>query len=83
MPTIKLDDETDRWRWTCPQGHRNWEPTNNHFWCQTCAQSAADHGEDVDPVFNELRDESDGETYGRDQLKLITPLGPYEARGSV
>jgi hypothetical protein len=37
----------------------------------------------VDPVFHELRDESDGEIYERDELKLITPLGPYEGRGSA
>jgi hypothetical protein len=83
MPTIRLDDKADRWRWTCPAGHRSWEPTNNHFWCKQCAQSAADHAADVDPVFHELRDEGTGDTYERDELTLITPAGRYKGRGEA
>lgn len=68
---INLDDETDRWRWTCPNGHRTWEATNNHFWCQTCIRH------DDDPVFYELHDKQSGENYGRDDLELVTDWGPY------
>lgn len=81
MPTIRLDDETDRWRWRCPRGHRNWEPTNHHFWCQTCAQ-ATEHDDDVDPTFEELRDGSSGETFERDELTLRRPVDAV-GRGSA
>ena len=82
MPTIQLNDDTDRWRWTCPAGHRSWEPTNHHFWCQQCAKIASDHGDDVDPVFHKLRDQTTGNTYERDEVTLMTPAGPY-GRGSA
>lgn len=36
---INLDDKTEVWEWTCPRGHRNWEPTNFHFWWAACARS--------------------------------------------
>ncbi|WP_435364551.1 hypothetical protein [Haloarchaeobius sp. DYHT-AS-18] len=69
---VNVDDETDRWRWSCPNGHRNWEPTNHHFWCQTCSNQP-----DADAVFDELRDERTGDTYHRDELELMTYAGPY------
>jgi hypothetical protein len=70
---IRLEDETDRWKWVCPNGHRNWEPTNNHFWCQTCARHPEADGE-----FSELRDKTTGEVHDRDNLELLTPAGPYQ-----
>jgi hypothetical protein len=84
MPTIRLDEEADRWRWTCPKGHRSWEPTNGHFWCQRCAQVARDHGDDdVDPVFYQLHDDASDETYSREEIDLMTPLGAYEGARSA
>ena len=68
---INLDDTMHRWRWTCPNGHRNWEPTNNHFWCQACARL------NEDPVFHELHDKRAGKNYDRDDLELVTDCGPY------
>jgi len=35
---VRIEDRMDRWRFTCPRGHRSWEPTNHHFWCQQCAR---------------------------------------------
>ena len=72
--TIHLEDETDRWRFTCPRGHRNWEPTNRHFWCQTCSRSH----DDVDPAFDALHDAKTGESIHRDELELLTPVGPLD-----
>jgi predicted nucleic acid-binding Zn ribbon protein len=77
--TIHLDDEADRWRWVCPRGHRSWEPTNNHFWCAKCARQW-DHGGEFSPEFHELRDKRSGETKTRDEIRLVTPAGPYEHR---
>jgi len=68
---INLDEKLDRWRWTCPNGHRNWEPTNNHFWCQACARA------DLEAVFQELHDTRTGETHERDELQLVTEWGAY------
>lgn len=72
--TITLDDETDRWRWVCPNGHRSWEPTNNHFWCAKCARYW-----DTDPTFDQLLDKVTGEIVPRDEIRLLTPAGPYSS----
>lgn len=74
---INVDDERDRWRWVCPNGHRSWEPTNYHFWCQKCARHRESDG-----VFQELEDKKTGETYERDEIRLLVNVGekvaPYE-----
>jgi len=71
--TVRLEDETDRWRFQCPNGHTTWEPTNHHFWCASCART-----EGVDGSFDELRDQTDGAMYPRDMVRLETPAGPYD-----
>jgi hypothetical protein len=73
--TIDLQDETDRWKWVCPRGHRSWEPTNHHFWCQKCARL-----DGADGVFHELRNRANGELVERDDLRLETRAGVYESR---
>lgn len=80
MPTINLDDRTDRWRYRCPHGHNSWEPTNNHFWCQQCAR-AVDHDDEVDPSFHYLYDQRTDEKLERDDLRLLTDAGAYDAIG--
>lgn len=69
---IELDSERDRWKWTCPRGHRSWEPTNDHFWCKRCA---AGH-DDADPVFRRLKNRATGEVVPREELVLVPPAGP-------
>ncbi|AXR78499.1 hypothetical protein [Natrarchaeobaculum sulfurireducens] len=73
---IRLADRTDRWRFVCPVGHRSWEPTNNHFWCQKCASNYSD---DVDPEFSVLLDKKTGERIERDDL-VLRPGGSLDAR---
>jgi hypothetical protein len=70
---VRIENAADRWRFTCPRGHRDWEPTNHHFWCAACARM-----DDVDGVFDELRDVRDGGLLERDQIRLLTPFGPYD-----
>jgi len=70
---IQIEDRQDRWRFTCPRGHRSWEPTNHHFWCQQCARQP-----DVDGVFYELRDRKTGNLLDRSEVRLMTPHGPYD-----
>jgi hypothetical protein len=69
---VNVDDKTHRWRWTCPAGHRSWEPTNHHFWCKQCSRIP-----DLDGSFDELHDKQRGETFQRDELKLVTDAGSY------
>lgn len=57
---IDLGDDADRWRYTCPRGHRNWDRTNNHVWCQTCRRQY-EAGEGCDPEHYELLDQKTGE----------------------
>lgn len=64
---LQLDDATDRWRFRCPAGHRNWEATNQHYFCQSCARS---DDPDHEPVFDELRDAKTGELIARDEIVL-------------
>nr|WP_226043550.1 hypothetical protein [Natrinema sp. DC36] len=64
---VQLERKTDRWRYTCPQGHRSWEPTNFHFWCQQCSRHLSD---DVDPEFDELRDRRTGDLISREDIEL-------------
>lgn len=66
---IDADDTVDRWRWVCPNGHRSWEPTNNHFYCKECARQT-EHGADADPVFSKLRDARTGETFSREEIEI-------------
>lgn len=65
---IDLDDSVDRWRFRCPAGHANWEPTNNHFFCTQCSRSL---DEDHDPVFQELRDQRTDGLLERDEVELV------------
>lgn len=63
--SIDLSDPLDRYRFTCPRGHTDWERTNSHFWCRSCA-----NGWDVDPVFNELTDRKTRELVERDRIQF-------------
>lgn len=64
---VRLEGRMDRWRYTCPWGHRSWEPTNCHFWCQQCARTLSD---DVEPEFYELRDRKTGDLISREEIFL-------------
>lgn len=57
---IDLDDDSDRWRYTCPNQHRNWARTNSHLWCQSCRRQH-EAGEDMDPEHYEVLDQKTGE----------------------
>jgi 5-methylcytosine-specific restriction endonuclease McrA len=79
MPTINVDDSMDRWRYRCPYGHTNWEPTNSHFWCQACSR-ASKHDDDIYPSFDTLVDQrTDGTERQAGSIRQITS---YESRFS-
>ena len=71
--TVQIDDRADRWRWVCPNGHRSWEPTNHHFWCQACARRA-----ELDGVFQQLMDKKTGRQYAREDVRLLSAGGPHD-----
>ncbi|RYJ13399.1 hypothetical protein ELS19_05080 [Halogeometricum borinquense] len=70
---VRIEDRADRWRYTCPQYHRTWEPTNHHFWCERCSKI-----DEVDAVFYELHDRKTGERLKRDEVQLLDRTGPYD-----
>jgi hypothetical protein len=52
---INIEDRRDRWRYVCPNGHRDWSRTNSHIWCATCARrpdGEPEHYEIVDRKHN-------------------------------
>lgn len=57
---IDRDDDLDRMRYRCPNGHTSWSPTNNHIWCKSCSD-AAQHGADVDAEHYAVHDAKTGE----------------------
>jgi len=59
--TIDPTDTAEMWRYSCPNGHRNWSPTNNHIWCQGCRRQI-EAGADVDAEHYELVDQKTGES---------------------
>lgn len=69
---INVDDESDRWRWVCPNGHRDWEPTNSHFHCTACARSHDGGG-----PFEELLDLATDRVVRRSEIVLETSVGSY------
>lgn len=70
--TIRVDEWTDKMRYRCPNGHAgsSIEPTNNHWWCRSCAR-AAKRGSDVTPEFDELLDQKTGDRLVRDDVRLV------------
>jgi len=75
MPrTIHVTDRRDRWRYVCPRDHRSWEPVDGHFWCASCSKHP-----DHDGVYYELKDKKTGDTLDREEIRLVTEAGPYDA----
>jgi Fe2+ or Zn2+ uptake regulation protein len=77
---IDLDDEPDRWRYTCPHGHRDWEATNDHVYCRACAQYV-DHDDEIDPSHRALVDQRTGRTIPRERIRFRAAGGNWRAAG--
>jgi hypothetical protein len=80
--TIHVDDDTDRLRYRCPNGHSNIEATNNHWWCQSCARQER-QGEDVDPEFHELHDVKTDDRLTREEVRFVEDSPTSGVRGRV
>lgn len=74
VPTVTIDrtNTAEKWRYTCPEGHTDWSPTNQHLWCYTCSRHN-EHGKDVDPEFWSLSDQKTGEEIPWAVVEVITP----------
>jgi len=57
---IDRSNPVERYRYTCPNGHINWDRTNNHIWCRQCLR-AHEAGEDVHPEHYHIVDQTSGE----------------------
>lgn len=68
-PKHIIRSRAEKWRFECPAGHNDWRVWNGVFACNTCQKHRA-AGEDVDPVFEELRDRKTGERVSRDQVRM-------------
>lgn len=67
---VDRTDTADRWRYVCPNGHVDWDRTNNHIWCRGCLR-AAEAGEDVDPEHYEIYDKQTDETIPWGRIRLV------------
>ncbi|WP_227357630.1 hypothetical protein [Haladaptatus salinisoli] len=65
MSIRDIDTPTAKWRYTCPNGHTSWEPTNSHFWCHQCSRLP-----DAEAEFWKLRDRKTGERLAREKVVL-------------
>jgi len=75
--TVEIDrsQETQRWRYRCPNGHTDWDRTNNHVWCRGCRR-AVEAGEDVDPEHYEIVDAKTGEEIPWSAVEILEPEQP-------
>lgn len=60
----------ERYRYTCPRGHSDWDRTNLHVWCRGCRRQA-DHGDDVDPEWWEILDQKRDETIPWGNVEIV------------
>lgn len=64
-PAVRIDRSKAhvRYRYTCPNGHVGWAPTNSHLWCSSCRRQY-EHGDDVDAEHYHIVDQKTGEKIG-------------------
>jgi len=65
MRAHDIDGPISKWRYTCPNGHTSWEPTNSHFWCHQCSRVPETNAE-----FWKLRDRKTGELLARERVSI-------------
>jgi hypothetical protein len=60
----------ERYRFVCPNGHPQWDRTNNHIWCPGCRRQA-ENGADVNPEHWEVYDKNTDETIPWSRITII------------
>lgn len=66
---IDRSDAVERYRYVCPNGHVDWDRTNNHIWCATCRQQN-ENGRDVDPEHYAILDKRADQLIDWGQIRL-------------
>lgn len=62
---LQIKDENDAQRLRCPNGHASVGPTNNHWWCRSCANAW-----DVDPEYDTIQDVKTGRELRREDVEI-------------
>jgi hypothetical protein len=65
MPALEISTARDAQRLRCPNGHVV-EPTNEHWYCYSCAR----HWEDCESEFCRVRDAETGEMVSRRDVEF-------------
>lgn len=73
--TVNLDNESARWAWTCPRNHRNWTPTGDTIWCQTCSRQ----GDDAE--YGALRNQRTGDNVLVENVEFVGDDDVERGRG--
>lgn len=68
--TIDRSIAAERWRFTCPKGHTDWYPTNQHVWCKGCRR-AIEAGHELDAEYHAILDQRTGETIPWDAVEMV------------
>lgn len=61
----------EKYRWRCPNGHVDWDRTNNHIWCPGCAR-ASRHDPDVDPEHYHIVDNQTDEEIPWSAIEVVS-----------
>jgi hypothetical protein len=79
--TVRIDraDPVERYRYVCPNGHHDWDRTNNHIWCRSCRQQS-ENGDDVDPEHWEIYDKKRDETIPWSAIEVEADRGDWSAQ---
>ena len=67
---IDRSNAPEKWRYTCPNGHIDWDRTNAHIWCRTC-RSQYEAGEDVDPEHWGIVDQKTGDEIDWKNVRVV------------
>lgn len=78
--TVRIDrsNAVERYRYVCPNGHTDWDLTNNHIWCRSCRRQA-ENGEDVDPEHWEIYDKRDHREIPWSAVEVRADRGTWSA----
>ena len=79
--TVRIDRSTptERYRYVCPNGHTDWDKTNNHIWCRSCRQQA-ENGDDVHPEHWEIVDKKTDEEIPWSAVEISADRGAWSAQ---
>lgn len=68
---IDRSEFSDRARYTCPNGHIDWDRTNSHIWCRGCRRLVDNGHDDIDPEHYEIYDKRESLNIDWENVELI------------